>query len=177
MAGSLLLFGHFVSQQEQFVGNARAEGTAEVDIGSAREIYDGALFPDKAVRTYSSTENIFPTRTIKAGDKPYPLPVSYNPIKVLSFPSGGRTYDLPDYVALNRMVGLLILKDGKIVFEHYDFGFTPKARWMSMSIAKSFVSGATCCSPLFTATYRMVGRLAASQMASASFASFLPLFT
>ena len=106
MAGSLLLFGHFVSQQEQFVGNARAEGAAELDIGSAREIYDGALFPDKAVRTYSSTENIFPTRTIKAGDKPYPWPVSDNPIKVLSFPSGGKTYDLPDYVALNRMVGL-----------------------------------------------------------------------
>ena len=67
MAGSLLLFGHFVSQQEQFVGNARAEGEAELDIGSAREIYDGALFPDKAVRTYSSTEKIFPTRTIKGG--------------------------------------------------------------------------------------------------------------
>ncbi len=106
MAGYLLLFGHFVSQQEQFVGNARAGETAELDIGSARDIFDGVLFPDKAVRTYSSTEKIFPTRTIKAGEKPYPLPVSDNPIKALSFPSGGKTYDLPDYVALNRMVGL-----------------------------------------------------------------------
>ena len=140
MAGSLLLFGYFVSQQEQFVGNARAEGTAELDIGSVRDIFDGALFPDKAVRTFSSTEKIFPTRTIKAGEKSYPLPMSDNPIKTLSFSSGGKTYDLPDYVALNRMVGLLILKDGKIVFEHYDFGFTPKTRWMSASIAKSFVS-------------------------------------
>ena len=106
MAGSLLLFGYFVSQQEQFVGNARAGETAELDIGSVRDIFDGVLFPDKAVRTFSSTEKIFPTRTIKAGDKPYPLPVSDNPIKVLIFPSGGKTYDLPDYVALNRMVGL-----------------------------------------------------------------------
>ena len=140
MAGSLLLFGHFVSQQEQFVGNARAGETAELDIGSARDIFDGVLFPDKAVRAYRSTEKIFPTRTVKAGEKPYPLTASDHPIQALSFPSGGKTYDLPDYVALNRMVGLLILKDGKIVFEHYDFGFTPKARWMSASIAKSFVS-------------------------------------
>ena len=92
------------------------------------------------MRTYSNTDKIFPTRTIKAGGKPYPLPVSDNVIKALTFKSAGKTYDLPDYVALNRMVGLLILKDGKIVFEHYDFGFTPKTRWMSMSIAKSFVS-------------------------------------
>ena len=134
MAGTLLLFASSLNQQKF----ARAE--AESDIGSVRDIFDGALFPDKAVRTFSSTEKIFPTRTIKAGEKSYPLPMSDNPIKALSFSSGGKTYDLPDYVALNRMVGLLILKEGKIVFEHYDFGFTPKARWMSASIAKSFVS-------------------------------------
>ncbi len=136
----LFLFGCFASQQGQFDGKPYSEGTAKIDIGSARDIYDGSLFPDKAVRTYSNTDKIFPTRTIKAGEKPYPLPISDNLIKSLSFSSAGKTYDLPDYIALNRVVGLLILKDGKIVFEHYDFGFTPKARWMSMSIAKSFVS-------------------------------------
>ena len=30
------------------------------DIGGARDIYDGSLYPDKAVRTYSQTEKIFP---------------------------------------------------------------------------------------------------------------------
>lgn len=134
MVGTLLLFASSVNQQKF----ARAE--VESDIGSVRDIFDGSLFPDKAVRTFSSTEKIFPTRTIKAGERFDPLPMSDNPIKTLSFSSGGKTYDLPDYVALNRMVGLLILKDGKIVFEHYDFGFTPKTRWMSASIAKSFVS-------------------------------------
>lgn len=121
-------------------GNADAKKSIKLDIGSAGDIWDGSLFPDKAVRTYSNTDKIFPTRTIKAGKKTYPLHVSDDPIKALRFPSSGKTYDLPDYVALNRVVGLLILKNGKIVFEHYDFGFTPKARWMSMSIAKSFVS-------------------------------------
>lgn len=140
MAVSLFLCGWFVSQQVPFDGKAHAEERGKLDIGSARDIYNGALFPDKAVRTYSNTDKIFPTRAIKAGRKPYPLPMSDSALKALSFSSDGKTYDLPDYVALNRVVGLLILKDGKIVFEHYDFGFTPKARWMSMSIAKSFVS-------------------------------------
>ena len=111
-----------------------------LDIGSARDIYNGSLFPDRAVRTYSNTDKIFPTRTIKASGKPCPLPLSNQPLEALTFESGGKNYDLPDYVAMNRMVGLLILKDGKIVFEHYDFGFTPQTRWMSMSLAKSIVS-------------------------------------
>jgi len=110
------------------------------DIGSARDIYDGALFPDRAVRTYSQTERIFPTRAIKAGVPASALPISDKPLLALSFTSAGKTYDLPDYVALNRVVGLLILKDGKVVLEHYDFGFTRNDRWMSMSMAKSVTS-------------------------------------
>lgn len=119
---------------------AAAPSIAALDIGTARDIYDGALYPDKAVRTFSHTDRIFPTRTIKAGAPVAPMPVSDKPLTALSFTSTGKTYDLPDYVALNRVVGLLILKDGKVVLEHYDFGFTPQDRWMSMSVAKSLVS-------------------------------------
>lgn len=140
LAGSLFLCGCAVNQPDAFGSKALAADAANLDIGSARDIYNGALFPDKAVRTYSNTDRIFPTRPIKAGAKAVPLPVSDKPLTALSFSSGGKTYDLPDYVALNRVVGLLILKDGKIVLEHYDFGFTPKSRWMSMSMAKSIVS-------------------------------------
>jgi len=109
-------------------------------LGTAREIYDGALFPDQAVRTYANTDRIFPTRVIEAGGTSSPLVASGDQITRLSFPSAGKIYDLPDYVALNRMVGLLVLKDGKIAFEHYDFGADRTTHWMSMSMAKSVVS-------------------------------------
>ncbi|MES2755119.1 MAG: serine hydrolase domain-containing protein [Pseudomonadota bacterium] len=36
--------------------------------------------------------------------------------------------------------GLIVLKDGKIVFEKYARGLTPKGRWTSFSVAKSFSS-------------------------------------
>ncbi len=111
-----------------------------LDIGTARDIWDGSLYPDKAVRTYQNTDKIFPTRTIKAGKKASPLAMSDKPLTALSFASANKTYDLPDYVALNRLVGLILLKDGKIAYEHYDYGFGPGKRWMSMSLAKSLVS-------------------------------------
>ena len=139
-AASVFLSACAVNQEDTFVAKAPVADATNIDIGSARDIYNGALFPDKAVRTYSNTDKIFPTRAIKASGKPSPLPVSDKPLTAVSFTSGGKTYDLPDYVALNRVVGLLILKDGKVAFEHYDFGFTPKSRWMSMSVAKSIVS-------------------------------------
>lgn len=113
---------------------------SDISIGGAIDIYDGSLYPDKAVRTYSQTERIFPTRVIKAGSKLTPLLQSSQQLTSLKFTSEGKIYDLPDYVALNRMVGLLVLKDGKIAYEHYDFGVTPNTKWMSMSVAKSFVS-------------------------------------
>ena len=49
-----------------FCMGASAQSTNS-EIGGARDIYDGSLYPDKAVRTYSQTERIFPTRIIKAG--------------------------------------------------------------------------------------------------------------
>lgn len=66
-----------------------------------------------------------------------PVPCGDKPVLDLRFESSGRVYDIYDYVSRNRVAGLLILKDGKIVLEHYEFGNTDRTRWMSMSMAKS----------------------------------------
>jgi len=110
------------------------------DIGAVRDIYNGTLFPDKAVRTYSNWDKLFPTRVIKAGGKVQPLPKSDKALPAVTFMSAGKKYDLVDYFVLNQVVAMIILKDGKMIFEHYDRGVTDKTHWMSMSIAKSFVS-------------------------------------
>ena len=68
IAVSLFLSACAVNQEDTFVAKAAAADATNIDIGSARDIYNGALFPDKAVRTYSNTDKIFPTRTIKAGN-------------------------------------------------------------------------------------------------------------
>ena len=113
--------------------------TAE-EIGTVRQIYDGALYPDIAVRTFRNIDRLFPTRTVKHGNHVYPLPRAERPLQKLEFQSGGKRYDLYDYLALNRVSGLLVLKNGRIACEHYELGNDEHTRWMSMSVVKSITS-------------------------------------
>jgi len=69
-----------------------------------------------------------------------PLPRAARPLTAVKFQSRGRAWDLDDYLAVNRVAGLLVLKDGQIALELYQYGNTPRTRWMSMSIAKSITS-------------------------------------
>jgi len=105
-------------------------------IGTVQQVYDGALFPDIQVNTFRNIDRLFSTRAVERGDHVYPLPIG-QPLGNFRFVSNGKDYDLYDYVSLNRVSGLLVLKDGKITLERYELGNTEKTRWMSMSIVKS----------------------------------------
>lgn len=118
----------------------RAQDSRSEEIGTARQIYDGALYPDIQVRTFRNIDRLFPTRTVQHGTHVYPLPKSEAPLEAVEFTSAGKKYDMYDYLSLNRVSGLLILKDGKIAFERYELGNNAATRWMSMSVAKSIAS-------------------------------------
>lgn len=109
-------------------------------IGTVRQIYDGELTPEIAVNTFRNIDRLFPTRTVRHASTPMPLPPAPTPLGTVSFSSGGKRYDLDDYLELNRVAGLLVLKDGRIKLEKYRFGNSERTRWMSMSIAKSITS-------------------------------------
>jgi len=109
-------------------------------IGTVEQIYDGAMLPDLAVSTYRNIDRLFPTHTIKAGGHPYPLPKSDQQLGNVKFTQEGKKYDLYDFVALDSITAMLVIKDGKIVYETYQRGNTKKTRWMSMSMAKSITS-------------------------------------
>lgn len=109
-------------------------------IGTVREIYDGVLTSDIQVDTFRHGDQLFPVRIVKRGATVLPLPRAAAKLTGVEFSSRGNNYDLVDYMALNRVTGLLILKDGKIAFEDYELGNTESTRWMSMSIAKSITA-------------------------------------
>lgn len=113
---------------------------AQEPIGTARQVYDGKLMPDIQANTFRNIHRLFSTRTVKRGESIYPLPWSEAPLEALSFESQGVTYDLFDYVSLNRIGGLVAIKNGEIVYETYQLGNTDKTRWMSMSIVKSITA-------------------------------------
>jgi hypothetical protein len=113
---------------------------AEEPIGTVREVYDGALYPDIQVNTFRNIDRLFPTRVVKRGPDVYPLPVGGTPLGNFSFVSRGKQYDLYDFVSLNRVSGLLVIKNGNIVFEKYFLGNSEKSHWMSMSVVKSMTA-------------------------------------
>jgi len=109
-------------------------------IGTVQQVYDGALLPDLQVNTFRNIDRLFPTRTVKHGNRAYPLPSSDTPLKNFQFKSDGKDYDLYDYLSLNRVSGLLVIKNGKVLFETYQLGNSEGTRWMSMSVVKSITA-------------------------------------
>lgn len=109
-------------------------------IGTVRQIYDGVLTPEMAVNTFRNIDRLFPVRTVPRAPSPRPLPPAATPLTTLQFSDDGKHYDLNNYLELNRVAGLLILKDGHIKLERYRYGNTEHTRWMSMSIAKSITA-------------------------------------
>jgi CubicO group peptidase (beta-lactamase class C family) len=117
-----------------------AHARAAEPIGTVRQMYDGALTPDLAVSTFRHIDRLFPTRTVAHGDAVSPLEPANRALTRLEFVSRGKHWDLDDYLAVNRVSGLLVLKNGRVALEVYQYGNTPATRWMSMSIAKSITS-------------------------------------
>jgi hypothetical protein len=115
-----------------------AVGASPTDepIGAVQDVYNGTLLPDVQVNTFRHIDRLFPSRTVPHGASIYPLPLSDKPLMNVHFVSKGRKYDIFDYLSLNRVSGLLILKDGKIAFEDYELGNTAKSRWVSWSMVK-----------------------------------------
>jgi CubicO group peptidase (beta-lactamase class C family) len=113
---------------------------ANEHIGNAEQIYAGTLSPDLAVQTYRNIDRVFPSRVIKASSHPLELPRAETPLTDIKFKYQGRAYDLTEFLALDSITGLLVIKDGEIVHESYQRGNTSQTRWMSMSMAKSVTS-------------------------------------
>ncbi|WP_339858766.1 serine hydrolase [Pseudohongiella acticola] len=113
---------------------------ADEPIGTVRQVYDGRLYPDIQVNTFRNIDRLFPTRTVPRGDAVYPLPVSDTPLQSFSYSVDGQTYDLYDVLSLNRISGMVIIRDGEILFEKYLLGNDARTRWMSMSVVKSITA-------------------------------------
>jgi CubicO group peptidase (beta-lactamase class C family) len=109
-------------------------------IGTVTEIYDGTLTSDIQVNTFRHIDRLFPVRVVKHGPNVLALPAAAKPLTRVEFSCCGKTYDLIDYMALNRVTALLMLKDGKIAYEDYEMGNSEKTRWMSMSMVKTITS-------------------------------------
>src|SRR5215471_4515166 len=115
---------------------AAASGSAQ-EIAPLRKVYDGAMLPDVEVKTFVHMDELLPMRVVDRGSKVRDLAKAKKQLEDVQFEAGGKKYDLYDYLSLNRVVGLLILKNGEVVLEDYELGVGPTTRWPSYSVAKS----------------------------------------
>lgn len=110
------------------------------EIASLPEFFSGKMRPQKAVNTFMNTDRLFPIKPVPNGKQFTPLKYVDEPFPDIHFESNGRMCDLDDYLAVNRVAGLLIMKDGKVALENYELGFSPNDRWALCSVAKSIAT-------------------------------------
>jgi CubicO group peptidase (beta-lactamase class C family) len=109
-------------------------------LGSVRDMYDGTLPLEIEVNTFRHIDCVFPSAVVKHGPSVFPLVPYTKELHDVPFQSSGRLLRLSDYLRLNRVAGLLVLKNGQVALERYEFGNTPRTRWVSFSVVKSITS-------------------------------------
>jgi CubicO group peptidase (beta-lactamase class C family) len=126
------------------LAQAASKSEHSEQLAGARQVFDGRMSPGVEVKTFSHSDTLFPVNTVARGGSVRQFePASgsiRSKIKTVRFSSDGEEFDLYDYLADDRVAGLLILKDGKVVLEDYELGAGPETRWISFSMAKSVSS-------------------------------------
>ena len=126
-----------------FAGGACAEPDAEqlgqregYPPGTAADFYQ----PAHRVGAWSGLDRVpgMLVRRVPAAPEVQPLPRG-DPVEI-RYRYRNIEYTLQDYLDRQRATGLLVLKDGRIVAEHYRYGRSEDARFLSFSMAKSVTS-------------------------------------
>lgn len=95
---------------------------------------------DQQIVAYRNLGQLMPVRTVAAGGKVLELAAAPRNFSTFRYTADGESYGLQDYLDHNEVAGLLVIKNGKILLEHYGFGNDENSRWVTFSVAKSVVS-------------------------------------
>lgn len=107
-----------------------------------QEIEAGLLFLSQAEQreAFAELDDMAPTRSIQASESPSPLPHADQPMPPVQYEVDGETYDLEDFLDLQSTMGVLIVRDGEVLLEHYADDHDAGSRWVSFSVTKSVTS-------------------------------------
>jgi CubicO group peptidase (beta-lactamase class C family) len=68
------------------------------------------------------------------------LPRNETDLGDVEFLFDGAQWTINEYVATQKIAGLIVVKDGEIIYERYELGNSEESRWVSYSVAKSVTS-------------------------------------
>jgi CubicO group peptidase (beta-lactamase class C family) len=92
------------------------------------------------VAGFRNIATLSPTRSITAGTTIQQLPESLRSLSDVQVAHGDAAMSVADYFTQKNVAGLLVIKDGNIVYERYGLGNNQDSLWVSFSVAKSVVS-------------------------------------
>jgi CubicO group peptidase (beta-lactamase class C family) len=101
----------------------------------------GSWFFDETVRvgSFSHLDGLLPHYTLTKAATPLPLASAASELKI-EYRFDGGSYTFEDFLAHQRITGLLVIRDGEVLFERYQYDRKPADRFVSHSMAKSLVS-------------------------------------
>ena len=94
---------------------------------------------DKIVYNFVNMDKIFPSRNIKASDKPKPIKKNIQTLPE-TFSFEGETKNLQEYLDYFWSDGMIVIHRDEIVYENYWLGNNESKKHISWSVAKSFIS-------------------------------------
>ena len=105
--------------------------------------YLSSLFSGaRQYENFARQAEIFPVATMRPAPQPFEFPDGAPMALPGTYVFQGETRDSEAFLAKTDTMALLVLKDSAVRFERYALGGTRQTPWVSMSVAKSFVSAA-----------------------------------
>lgn len=89
---------------------------------------------------FKNFRKILPTRVVSKGSNVYPL--TYNPINLseLKYTFEDQKFSIEDFIDTFKVAGLIVVRDGVVLYEDYNYGNNESTRWVSFSVTKSITS-------------------------------------
>ena len=93
---------------------------------------------DVRVGSFSNVDKILPVYTLKHGP-PLPLPKAADEPRI-EYRFDNQIFSLDDFLAHQRVTGFLLIRDGRVLAERYQYDRNAQHRFVSHSMSKSIVS-------------------------------------
>lgn len=91
------------------------------------------------IGSFSAMDEIFPSKPVARGGTVWELKPG-GTLPGISYEFNGQTLTLDDYMQRQRVTSLVIVKDGELRLERYQYHRTPQHRFISFSMSKSITS-------------------------------------
>lgn len=89
---------------------------------------------------YPNIDKIAPTTLVRRSPRPLPLPNAPLDLSGFRYMHGGTSRTIQDFMAALKVVGLIAIKDGRVVVERYEDGHDGDTPWTAFSVVKSLTS-------------------------------------